>query len=101
MNCRRLKDTVGSSWAGIIQPPAEGVGLGRRVRHRLFEALGWPVQAVRPRRLIPADLLHVAGELDHVAVGIMKLQAHVAAGPAAPLEHELDSVLSEKLACLE
>jgi len=50
---------------------------------------------------MPANLLHLAGEFDHVAVGIVKLQAHVAAGPAASLEHELDPSLSEELARLD
>src|SRR5712692_10550601 len=71
------------------------------VGDRLFEALGGPVHAVGTRRLSPADLLHLAGELDHVAVGIAKLQAHVAARPAASLEHELDPLLSEEFTRLE
>src|SRR5262249_17893392 len=68
---------------------------------RLFEALGWPVHAVGTSRVMPADLLHLAGEFDHVTVGIAKLQAHVTTSPATSFEHELDPVLSEELPRLE
>src|SRR5215471_11180473 len=71
------------------------------VGDRLFEALGWPVHAMGTSRLIPADLLHLAGEFDHVTVRIAKLQAHIATSPSTSLENELDPVLSEELPCLE
>src|SRR5215510_9927080 len=59
------------------------------------------MQAVGTNRLIPANLLHLACEFDHVTVGIAKLQAHVAPSPSASLEHELDPVSSEELSSLE
>src|SRR5215510_7474465 len=59
------------------------------------------MQAVGTSRLIPADLIHLAGEFDHVTVGIAKLQAHVAPSPSPSLEYELDPVLSEELPRLE
>src|SRR5499427_4058105 len=71
------------------------------VGDRLFEALGWPVHVVGTSRVIPADLLHLAGEFDHVTIGIAKLQAHITTSPSTSLEHELDPMLSEELPRLE
>src|SRR5215468_430820 len=59
------------------------------------------MQAVGTSGVIPADLLHLAGEFDHVPVGIAKLQAHVTTSPSTSLEHELDSMLSQELPRLE
>src|SRR5215467_1168982 len=59
------------------------------------------MQAVGTNRLIPANLIHLACEFDHVTVGIAKLQAHVAPSPSASLEHELDPVSSEELSSFE
>src|SRR5438552_18255922 len=67
----------------------------------LFEAFGGAVLLGGPGHAVPADLVHLARELDGVAIRIPDLKAHVASRPASAFELELDPLLLKKVSSLE